>query len=45
MRNPGRYTMKNEMNVDKILGVIETFCAAINSAIEVSLSVATNVAR
>jgi hypothetical protein len=44
-KNPGKYKLKNDEKVDKILGTMLTPCATINSAIEVSLSMATNVAR
>ena len=44
-RKPGKYSAKKERKVDNILGVMVTSCAAINSAIEVSRSVATKVAR
>lgn len=41
---PGKYKLMNDKNVDKILGTMLTPCAAINSAIDVSRSMATNVA-
>ena len=44
-RKPGKYKPKNDKNVDKILGAILTPCAAINSVIDVSHSMTTNVAR
>lgn len=44
-KKPGKYKLKNDKNVDKILGAMLTPCAAINSAIDVSRSIATNVAR
>lgn len=44
-KKPGKYKLKNDKNVDKILGAMLTPCAAINSAIDVSRSMATNVAR
>ena len=44
-RNPGEYKAKKDTKVERILGVIVTSCAAINSAIDVSRSVATKVDR
>jgi hypothetical protein len=44
-RKPGEYNIRNESIVDKIIGVFETFWAAISSAMVVCLSVATKTPR
>jgi hypothetical protein len=44
-RKPGKYSTRKESNVDRILGVFVTICAAISSAIVVCRSVATKTLR
>ena len=44
-RKPGKYRMRKDSNVERILGVFVTFCAAMRSAIVVCLSVATKTPR
>jgi anti-sigma28 factor (negative regulator of flagellin synthesis) len=44
-RKPGKYKIRNDSIVDKILGMFVTICAAMSSAIVVCLSVATKTLR